>query len=274
MYKKHLKINNEISKSKAEQRVHAAYEEWLVTKSKIKLTAQKHKTDPSKLTKYILLQGHRLTTINPNVFENIDSEDKAYWLGFLFADGFVDEKRNMLEISLQLKDENHLRKFYNFLECDRKVKKDSFRCRVSAGNPKLIHDLIKWGCKGKKSLVLSFPSLSKNMIRHFVRGYFDGDGSITKGLKTDLFYSSAQLCSGSKSFLISLLSQFNELTGSNCKQKGYNPKNTNTYIVVLKNNLCIKFLQWLYKDSTISLDRKYDRYIYSIAVQGRNILDY
>ena len=257
---------NDASKESSKLRVQQAYQEWLITKTHIKKTALIFKTDPSKLKQYILQQGHVLKTFNDEIFENIDTEEKAYWLGFLYADGYLDETRSALELSLQLSDKEHLDKFYKFVNCTREVKLDTYRCRTSLTSKKLAKSLVKHGCTQKKSFTITFPKISTSLLRHFVRGYFDGDGTITFGSKNDLKYSSASLCSGSSDFIEEVVSVFNTQTGSKCKQKGHKSKSSTLYIVTLKSNLCVTFLNWLYKDATVYMNRKYNRYQNSIAV--------
>jgi DNA-binding transcriptional regulator WhiA len=270
-YNKGLQKSNLESKKRGEERVKQAYQEWLKTKKHIKKTAIAFNTDPGKLSKYIVAQGHNLLTFNPNVFNKINTEEKAYWLGFLFADGSIDENRNALELSLQVSDKEHLEKFYKFLDCEREVKTDSYRCRTSLTHKDLIKDLVNLGCTGRKSLSIKFPTLPKKLRKHFIRGYFDGDGSITKSLKTDVIYTSLSIASGSGEFLKEIISIFNEETESNCKQTGHKSKSANIHLVCLKNNLCKSFLNWLYENANIYMQRKYDRYLNSIAVLNRNI---
>lgn len=63
------------------------------------------------------------------------------------------------------------------------VKTDSYRCRWCIGNKHLWETLNSYGCTPKKSLTLKFPNVNifsdVSLIRHFIRGYFDGDGSIS-----------------------------------------------------------------------------------------------
>src|SRR5690606_24292057 len=54
-------------------------------------------------------------------FKNIDTEEKAYWLGFLYADGYITQN-NQLRINLSIEDENHLLKFYNSINSNRSIK--------------------------------------------------------------------------------------------------------------------------------------------------------
>jgi intein-encoded DNA endonuclease-like protein len=246
-------------------------QEWLKTKKHIKKTAIVFNTDPGKLSKYIVAQGHNLLTFNPHVFNKINTEEQAYWLGFLFADGNIDENRNALELSLQISDKEHLEKFYKFLDCQRDVKTDSYRCRTSLTHKDLIKDLVNIGCTSRKSLSIQFPILPKKLRKHFIRGYFDGDGSITKSLKSDILYTSVNIASGSQEFVKEIVSIFNEETKSNCKQTGHKSKSSNIHLVCLKNTLCKSFLNWLYKDANIYMQRKYERYLNSIAVLNRNV---
>ena len=120
--------------------------------------------------------------IYENIFEKINTEEKAYWLGFLYADGYVASgKRNDVELSLQLSDKCHLKKFKDFIGFEGKLITDSFRCRISFKNKKIKQDLIKLGCTPKKSLTSKFPTeeqVPKELIPHFIRGYLDGDGCV------------------------------------------------------------------------------------------------
>lgn len=125
-----------------------------------------------------------------DIFEKIDTKEKAYWLGFIFADGGIEESSNTLRINLSSKDEEHLYKFKNFIQAfnteikrNDKIENDKIY-KISyfgISDKKLIKDLKKYGCVSNKTYKLDFPSsnlVPKNLIYHFVRGFFDGDGSI------------------------------------------------------------------------------------------------
>ena len=98
------------------------------------------------------------TKFNQHVFDSIDTEEKAYWLGFIFADGYVSTRDNTFEVSLKLSDFEHLEKLKKFLEWSGTVKKDSFRCRLSVVNKHLKQTLVNYGCTPRKSLTLKFPN--------------------------------------------------------------------------------------------------------------------
>jgi len=132
---------------------------------------------------------------NQDYFENINTPEKAYWLGFLFADGNVyipkiaegKSKGGSVDIALKVDDDYHL---YNFLNCingnmpikyrNIKLNDNIYKsCRLQIGSIKMATDLLNCGCIPNKSLKLEFPKfLSNDLISHFVRGYIDGDGCV------------------------------------------------------------------------------------------------
>lgn len=126
--------------------------------------------------------------VDENYFSEINTPNKAYRLGFLYADGCVLEQRNkhILEISLNSEDKTHLEKFKMCLKSnapikDKTIKEKYHACRITICNDQICKDLIKLGCVPRKSLILKFPTeeqVPSEFISHFIRGYFDGDGCI------------------------------------------------------------------------------------------------
>ena len=125
---------------------------------------------------------------NSNYFQTIDSPDKAYWLGFLYADGYIG-KGSEIRINLSSKDEEHLRKFLSAIEASNSKihhsekiiqNKVFYQSYISLKDKKMCEDLEDKGCINKKSFILTFPTekVPENLYSHFIRGYFDGDGSI------------------------------------------------------------------------------------------------
>lgn len=125
-----------------------------------------------------------------NIFEIIDTKEKAYWLGFLYADGCVIAKTNTIRINLSTNDVEHLIKFKNFLgaintEIKRNDRTDGDKIYklsyFQISDEKMASDLIKQGCVPNKTYGLKFPGtdiLPIELTSHFIRGFFDGDGSI------------------------------------------------------------------------------------------------
>lgn len=126
-----------------------------------------------------LSESHRRYSLDINFFENIDSEEKAYVLGFILADGYVF--RNSLQITLHKKDIDILESINKVLRSNSPIKiyrKNYVRLEVSS--PKLIKDLLKYGMISGKSATLKIPKISKNLMVYLWRGWIDGDGSISK----------------------------------------------------------------------------------------------
>lgn len=151
---------------------------------------------------------------NENFFDKIDTQEKAYWLGFLYADGCVLENgKNMsLEISLAAKDEEHLKKFLKSIDANIKIRRRTVICsgkecdtrRINVCSTKMCRDLIKLGCTPRKSLTLKFPSeniIQSEFIFDFLRGYFDGDGCISFITNGPKLTSSLISFVGTKDFL-------------------------------------------------------------------------
>lgn len=118
--------------------------------------------------------------LNENFFETINSEDKAYFLGFLFADGYINEKINMVDLTIHNKDKEILDKFIVCLYPEGRPLKTirNNYLRLVINSPILVNDLIKHGCVQAKTFKLKFPAIPDTFQRDFIRGYFDGDGSI------------------------------------------------------------------------------------------------
>ena len=126
----------------------------------------------------------RVYNVNEHFFDDINSEPKAYWLGFLFADGY--QNGSEMVVNLNARDEGHLTKFREALGSEHKVKlipaddmTGGFKATFRVGSQTLCLGLNKWGCVQAKSLILRYPErLPEHLARHFIRGVFDGDGHI------------------------------------------------------------------------------------------------
>lgn len=216
---------------------------------------------------------------NKDYFEKIDAPDKAYWLGFLYADGCIcrvfknDILKSMtLEISLCYEDRNHLQKFLDCLESNIQIRdkiskigdKEYKSCRVTISCTKMCYDLINLGCTPQKTYTLKFPTediVPNEYMRDFLRGYFDGDGCISitdmnnkKHIVLVLTGMSDMLNSVSDFLLskniIRKYPTFQKDKRSKASSLFFHGKDTNKEI-----------LDYLYKDSNIYLDRKYNKYI-------------
>ena len=132
-----------------------------------------------------LKKGHRIYELNEFFFEDIDSHEKAYVLGFLFSDGNVS-KRNQIGWIIKEKDIEVLNFCKKALSYGGEIKKykslkEKEAVCLKVTSEKMAHDLIKLGCTKNKSLTLEWPiSLEETpFIWSFLLGYLDGDGWIS-----------------------------------------------------------------------------------------------
>lgn len=201
---------------------------------------------------------------NEHVFDSIDTEEKAYWLGFIFADGYIASHTKeskpcySFEISLKGDDIDHLYKFQKFVECKiDKVKtstikcneKTHSRCRICLTNKHFWETLNSYGCTPCKSLSLKFPDVkifkSKDLIRHFIRGYVDGDGSL--GMYNRPEFS----CLGTPEFLTAMLTYLES------RHLFVNHGSTKTMVFAFSGTKAVAYLYHLYYKSNIYLERKF-----------------
>jgi len=213
-------------------------------------------------------QFKKIYSLNENFFEKIDTEEKAYFLGFLYSDGYIYPKKNSVSLCLQIEDIEILNKFNTCISSNRPLyrikppKKFPYRkvlVKLNIVNNQFFKHLISKGCLNKKSLILKFPNKSiikKDLLHHFIRGYFDGDGSV--------YISSNKLnieFTGTLNFITEVQNILIKDLGFN-KTSIYFKKNAKNTCRVryTGNKQCLKFKNWLYKNSTVFLDRKKSKF--------------
>ena len=241
-----------------------AEKEYLDSKLGIRELSKKYSVNRQVLTGWLMAKGFQIKnrraekSFNIEVFNNIDTEEKAYWLGFLFADGSVNRYKNSytIELSLASKDRLHLEKFAKFIGKE-KMYSDDIRSRISIGSKEMFYKLIEHGCTENKSLTLKFPNKNifedESLLIHFIRGYFDGDGCVSHSDKEKKRVSVSIL--GTKDFL----SNLNKIAYPEKEMKLHNENNI--YILSFNGRTAIKFLSRLYDNSSVYLERKKEKYI-------------
>lgn len=114
-------------------------------------------------------------------FDSIDTEAKAYWLGFIAADGSISSTSDTLVLHLSSKDDEHLENFLAMVQSDHPVKhytrKEQIMSHLQIQSPNMVQALSEYGVVPRKTLTLTWPKqLDPDLRRHYLRGYFDGDG--------------------------------------------------------------------------------------------------
>lgn len=211
---------------------------------------------------------------NEKYFDVIDTEEKAYFLGLLYADGC--NSNNILSLDLT-NDKEMVYKFGKAIYKDnnfivKEYPRDSgpgFKYIIRIASKYMTKQLTKLGCHPKKSLTLKFPNWlkDKNLIRHFIRGYFDGDGCISfnKSDKKSVWQGYWSIIS-TRDFIDTLYNIIKIELNQECrriygKYKKNNGNNITTIIEGSGNRKTLKLMNWLYKDATIYLERKYNKYL-------------
>lgn len=213
--------------------------------------------------------------LDENYFDCIDTESKAYILGFIYADGFVgDEKFNNIVIAVNdLEILEFIAKEFKFTGNIRKTKKGGFensKCGYSLNfSSKIMASRLREiGLYPNKSLTIdTLPQIDKKLVRHFIRGYFDGDGSIVlshntsyykaiDGLIKYIYPTYCFMILGTKCFLEEIIkeAEFNYAKIHNTKSEK---------IKCIKINAKKEFnniFKYLYDNSTIKLERKYNKW--------------
>lgn len=209
-------------------------------------------------------------------FDKIDTEEKSYILGLLYADGYNNTDKNDVCISLKEDDVEILNKITSIIQPtkplfyldmspeNRGMKNTKNQYRLTINNKHISKRLSELGCGKAKTSVIVFPNLEQipdNLIHHFIRGYFDGDGSMSKGK-----YPKVDIIS-TPEFLIALqdiIFQKLKINKTKLNKKRIYSENVNIATLQIGGKLqCIRFGDWIYKDATIFLERKkkvFDKY--------------
>lgn len=227
---------------------------YILHKNKVKM-----RSSPNKKRKYIIK--------NNDIFEVINTQEKAYWLGFLMADGFLNTSSPQVGLSLGYEDKNHLEKFKLFLDTNYPIR--TFRAtgystneyhRIIMTSRKMKADLIHKGMLENKSLILEKPKhVPRDLEIHFIRGFYDGDGSLTCIRDRGPGGAWSVKVTSTKGMLDFIKKHFGKEHLSLYHKKGTSEK---TFTLTMAGNIQVeKILDQMYKNSTVHLDRKYERYI-------------
>ena len=204
---------------------------------------------------------------NRDYFKVIDNANKAYWLGFIYADGYI-EVNNLLGFRLKDNDVNHLNKFAKEINFNGEAKIEEYKykessykvSRLTICGRDFVQSLKDLGLTVNKTLTIEFPHIREDLISHFVRGYFDGDGCI--GIYKDRGYNKVlfSVVSGSESFVQSIKSYLEKFGNDKLAIR----KTGNAYELRCQSLEKIKStLDVIYKESNTEnrLDRKYEIYL-------------
>lgn len=203
-------------------------------------------------------EANRIYKVNPHVFDVIDNEQAAYWLGFIYADGCVHNRS--LSIAIKRKDIEIIQGLKLFLESEHPI--NLTMCGASNTNKrykqaqffvthqhlaKRLHQLGIVAGRGQSNKTVS--QIPNSLIHHWIRGLMDGDGSWHER-------PGISLC-GEKSLLEHVRRTLSENVDTNQNMKIHKHKTAKIHQLRYGGRLqCLRIADWLYKDATIWLERK------------------
>ena len=283
-------MNNKSTEMTKQNLINLAIKEYLGTPEEersLTKVGEKYGVRRQTISKYLKEMGIEVVNyqnrarLDETVFDSMDTEEQFYWLGFLYADGNISKTGNRLELTLALKDIDHLEKFRNFLKLTTEIKtvlrNGHYACRLYVRNKHLWETLNNLGCVPCKSLILEFPKKeifknNKMFILHFIRGYVDGDGCLSYYWNKQHTSINTQVSIVStESFLNSIKKLFGNKHGyiHNKSSKDWENK---AYQLTFNGAIARKFARYLYEKATIYMQRKYEKYLYFCRLEEESSL--
>lgn len=219
---------------------------------------------------------------NENYFETINTPEKAYWLGFIAADGYITKRTQGQHVfGISLHEKEPLEKLLVCLESNKKILEydcskmsnkysNKFEYKLLFVSNKMVSDLEKNGIVERKTFKLEFPYniISKELYPHYIRGYFDGDGSvfysITRGIKDEVL--NVSIC-GTYNFLDSLKKELDFLTEDDkCLYKDERTSKDTWALKLYNQSRALKFYRYIYQNISNNIylvrkKKKFDDYI-------------
>ena len=229
--------------------------------------------------------------IRHDIFSKIETELQAYLLGFYAADGNINEKRKTFRIHLQKQDSELVYLYKDIISPDARTftveehkttgrngqevnAHESFGVDITSA--KLCTDLVNLGIGYNKSYSdLHIPEMPESLIRHFIRGYFDGDGCVTIWLskekgKSDRVRGKFDICAKSASILNEFIKFF--ATHDIKINLNYLKRDDMYRISTSSKKELEKIYNMLYKDSNFYLSRKFNKFDHYVNTEVTQLI--
>ena len=236
---------------------------------------------------------HSSRRVRQNFFEKIETEVQAYLLGFYAADGNINEKRKTFRIHLQQSDSELVYLYKDLISPDARLftmKEHVVKARngqlvtahesigVDINSSKICNDLVNLGFGYNKTYVdLKLPKIDDKLIRHFIRGYFDGDGTISyyyckpdlKWKKNERIRGHASICGKTKTMIeeIANFLKRNKIKSSICFAK-----RDKMWILTIPKSQLKKLYDLFYKDSYFYLSRKFNKFNHYVNTEETQLI--
>lgn len=222
---------------------------------------------------------------NDTYFDEINTPEKAYWFGFIAADGCIiddsneykSEQHKRLKIALRWSDNKHLIKFRDCIQGNQPIKKkrsinknwniDTEECEIIIYSARIVNALEDKGLYPRKTYSLPFPTneiISKDLMPHYIRGFIDADGSFTSRVRkeSDRRVAEFSVVGATKKFLEDMREFLNSELGVNIGI--YEKRKGNWRIIESSRENVLRILNYAYGNESLTynsyLDRKYEKY--------------
>lgn len=199
--------------------------------------------------------ANRRQTFNAHYFQTIDTEEKAYWLGFITADGCITSGKKSgqsmrLSLHLALQDYEHLAKLKSALQASQTISANERSCSFTIFSSEMTADLAQHGVQPKKTFSTKAAHVAPELVRHYWRGVIDGDGHISKERKQLVLVGDYEIVLAFQAFVL-----------AHCpKVKACISRMENIYKFQVGGAIIVrKMLDVLYEEATVYLERKYER---------------
>lgn len=217
---------------------------------------------------------YRKWTLNERYFESIDTPEKAYFLGLLYADGYNCAKGNLVKLTLKSSDWDIIERMRTAVETNAPLTvrrgsghsdSTSTYTTLQLNSKRMCGDLARHGCGQCKGDTIRFPDwLPRELWSHFVRGYFDGDGGLSKEvgkLKRSPGHIVYRCNIVSNPMFINRLNEvLAEVFGKPFYVQKYAGHLKTVQIQIAGARKIEAFLDWIYRDASVYLNRKYALY--------------
>lgn len=215
-------------------------------------------------------QANRNHFFNENYFDIVDTPEKAYWLGFIHADGSLIFAKKLnritcLDINIQERDGKLIEQFVRDIEGDiARIEKRANRghsqrlmARIRLRSPVLIEALCRLGVRPRKSYKNDGALIKGgNYFKHYLRGYFDGNGSVGKirdHIRMQII--------GPEKLCRDMFKEIKSEVGVNGGNVYPCHRSDRHILLYQTNNQCTSIGNWMYSDATRYLARKKDAFM-------------
>lgn len=210
--------------------------------------------------------SHKKYQYDQNFFKKIDTEEKAYFLGFLYADGSLNKERYSISMTLHHKDKEIINKICKHIYNDDfplVYDREGRHIRMGFNSKIMYEDAEKLGLHQRKSFTIKFPTnemVPEELMHHFIRGYFDGDGCIYHTDPNKKTIRASVMIIGSLEFIDSLKDRLKKIVKDKVGEAKHRSCKFVKCVVLTSTESVKDFYNYIYRNATLFLERKKNKF--------------